>query len=136
MLRVPSPLPPELEALVTRIVDAGYTVHNILGPGFKESIYEKAFCRELELRGLRFECQKKIAVEYKGLKIHGQKIDLIIEDKVLVELKAVPRLRALHKRQVVSYMKTMNLPIGLVMNFNTSLFKSGVKRVLPYRPKD
>lgn len=135
MLQVHSPLPPEVEHLVTRIVDVGFAVHSILGPGFKEPIYEKAFCLELDSRGMKFECQKKIEVVYKQWRIPGQKIDLVVERIVLVELKSVPRLRDLHRRQVISYMKTMDLPIGLLMNFNTTLFKNGVKRVLPYHQK-
>ena len=133
MLRVVSPLAPEVEEKVTRVVDVGFTVHSLLGPGFKEKIYEKAFCLELEQRGLKFECEKKVSVVYKGTPIPGQKIDLIVEGLVLVELKAVPRLRPLYHRQVISYLRTTDLPIGLLMNFNTTLFKNGVKRVLPFR---
>lgn len=130
MLRIESPLPPETEEVVTRVVDVGFTIHNTLGPGFKERIYERAFCLELDSRGLKFECEKSIEVKYKEWRIPGQKVDLIVAKVVLVELKAVPQLRSLHRRQVLSYLKTMDLHIGLLMNFNVSLFKTGVKRVI------
>ena len=133
MLRVSSPLAPEVEELVTKIVDVGFTVHSILGPGFKEAIYERAFCLELDERGLKFECEKKIDVIYKQWKIPGQKVDLIVEGLVLVELKCVPRLRVLHRQQAISYLKTLDLEIALLMNFNTALFKNGVKRVIRSR---
>lgn len=130
MLRIESPLPPEIEEVVTKVVDVGFTVHRVLGPGFKEKIYERAFCLELDSRSLKFECEKQIEVKYKNWRIPGQKVDLIVADLVLVELKAVPQLRKLHHRQVLSYLKTMDLRIGLLVNFNVSLFKTGVKRVI------
>ncbi len=135
MLRVPSPLAPEVEELVTKVVDVGFTVHSILGPGFKESIYERAFCLELDERGLKFECEKKIDVTYKQWKIPGQKVDLIVEGLVLVELKCVPKLRVLHRQQAISYLKTLDLEIALLMNFNTALIKNGLKRVIRPRTK-
>ena len=129
-MRIESPLPPEIEEVVTKVVDVGFTVHRVLGPGFKEKIYERAFCLELDSRSLKFECEKQIEVKYKNWRIPGQKVDLIVADLVLVELKAVPQLRKLHHRQVLSYLKTMDLRIGLLVNFNVSLFKTGVKRVI------
>ena len=129
-MRVASPLPQETEQIVTSVVDCGFTVHRTLGPGFRESIYKRAFCLELTSRGLAFECEKSIEVRYKEWRIPGQKIDLIVADVVLVELKAVPKLRDVHRKQVLSYLKTMNLRIGLLINFNTLLFKHGVRRVI------
>jgi GxxExxY protein len=133
MLRIESPLTREQEAIVTQGVDVGYTVHHELGPGFKEHIYERAYCLELDSRGIRYECEKRIEVRYKSWSIPGQKIDLIIEGIALVELKTVPRLRPIHRAQVMSYLKTMDLRVGLLMNFNTEVFKAGVKRVV-YTP--
>jgi GxxExxY protein len=78
---------------------------------------------------LRFECEKEIEVVYKGWRIPGQKIDLIVEKTVLVELKAVPRLRPIHRSQVLSYLRTTKLRVGLVMNFNEVLFNNGLRRV-------
>ena len=130
MLKVDSPLSPELEELVKRVVDVGFTVHKTLGPGFKEAIYERAFCLELDLRNLKFECEKKIEVKYKEWRIPGQKVDLIVEGLVLVELKSVPRIRPVHRQQVMSYLKTLDLEVGLLMNFNNALFKNGIRRVI------
>ena len=129
-LRVASPLGADEEGVVTRVVDTGFAVHSILGPGFKERIYERAFCLELDVRGLRYECEKPVDVVYKAWRIPGQKIDLIVENLVLVELKCVPRLRPLHRKQFISYLKTTNLRVALLMNFNCELFKNGVKRVV------
>lgn len=131
MLKVESLLAPDVEALVTVAIDTGFTIHKLLGPGFRERIYETAYRLELESRGIAFECEKKIAVKYKQWEIPGQKIDLIVAGTVLVEVKSVPRLRPVHREQVRSYLRTTGLRIGLLMNFNQSLFKSGVKRVLP-----
>jgi GxxExxY protein len=131
MLRVESPLSVDLEQLVTQVIDVGFTVHKVLGPGFRERIYEAAFRLELESRSIRYESEKRISVKYKAWEIPGQKIDLIVEEAVLVELKAVPRLRPVHREQVRSYLRTTGVRIGLLMNFNQALFKNGVKRVLP-----
>ena len=130
MLRMKSPLPPEIEAVVTEVIDVGFTVYSELGPGFREAIYQRAFCLELDALGIKYECEKRIEVKYKQWRIPGQKIDLIVAGVVLVELKAVPCLRKLHRRQVVSYLKTMDLQIGLLMNFNVTFFKTNIKRVI------
>jgi len=129
MLRVPSTLPEATEQLVSRIMDCGFTVHRCLGPGFREKIYHRAFCLELDACGLQFECEKRIEVKYKDWRIPGQTVDLVVGGLVLVELKTVPKLRALHRRQVLSYLKTMDLRIGLIFNFNTELMKHGFRRV-------
>jgi GxxExxY protein len=130
MLQVQSPLTESEEALVKRVMDVGFAVHRVLGPGFREKIYQRAFCLELDARGFSFDCEKRIDVQYKHWSIPGQTVDLIVEGIVLVELKTVPKLRALHRRQVLSYLKTMNLRIGLVFNFNTELMKHGFRRVV------
>jgi GxxExxY protein len=111
-------------------MDVGFCVHRLLGPGFRELIYRRAFCLELEARGLSFECEKLIDVKYKHWTIPGQRVDLVVDGIVVVELKTVPKLRALHRRQVLSYLKTMNLRIGLLFNFNTELMKNGFGRVV------
>ena len=133
MIRVYSPLTVEEETIVRKSVDVGYTVHRELGPGFKERIYEEAFCLELSLRGMSFERQKRIEVRYKQQSIPGQKVDLVVEGTVLIELKSVPRLRRIHKAQVISYLKTTGLRVGLLMNLNSEWFKTGIRRVV-YTP--
>jgi GxxExxY protein len=130
VLKVASPLTEAQEDVITRVIDVGFCVHQHLGPGFKEKIYERAFCLELDLRGMRYQCEKAIDVTYKKWRIPGHKVDLIVEESVLVELKAVPRLRPIHRAQVLSYLKATGLRIGVVMNFNMGTFKAGVKRVV------
>jgi GxxExxY protein len=111
-------------------MDCAFKVHRHLGPGFKERIYQEALCLELHATGLSFEREKPIDVIYCEWRIPGQRIDLLVAEKVLVEVKAVPRLRPIHKRHVLSYLKTMNLRIGLVVNFSCGLLKDGFKRVI------
>jgi GxxExxY protein len=130
MLRVESALAPEQERLISAVMDCGFCVHRLLGPGFREKIYSRAFCLELESRGLRFECEKRIEVKYKQWRIPGQTVDLLVGGTVLVEIKAVPKLQAIHRRQILSYLKTMDLKIGLLFNFNSLLMKHGFRRVV------
>lgn len=130
MFQIDSPLSDVEEKLVYRVIGCGITVHRELGPGFRERIYEKAFCLELEACGLRFDCQKEISVKYKHWEIPGQKVDLVVEGLVLVEIKAVSRLKELHRVQVRSYLKTMQLPIGLLLNFDAPTMRAGTRRVV------
>jgi GxxExxY protein len=106
------------------------SVHRILGPGFKETIHEQAYALELDEAGLRFEKEKRILVPYKQWSLPGHRIDLIIEDAILVEIKAVPRLKSLHTRQVVSYLKAMRLRLGLLINFNVNVLRYGIRRIV------
>ena len=101
-----------------------------MGPGFKEKIYHRAYRLELNARGLPFESDKPILVKYRDWMIPGQTVDLIVAGAVLVELKAVPRLRDFHRQQVISYLRTTGLRIGLLLNFNATLLKEGMKRVV------
>ena len=136
MLNKHSDLSTEQEVLVTAVIGCGIAIHRELGPGFKECIYHEAFRLELSSRGMTFESEKPILVKYQEWLIPGQKIDLIVEGTVLVELKAVPRLRPLHRYQVQSYLRTTALPIGLLLNFNAPLLKDGLQRVLPVGPRE
>jgi GxxExxY protein len=130
MYRMQNPLlPSEQEKVVTSCVAAGMAVHRELGPGFKERIYQQAYALELDSQGVRFECEKMIEVTYREWKIPGQRIDLIVEGIVLVEIKAVPVIKALHHAQVRSYLKTTGIHVGLLLNFNSLLLKDGLKRI-------
>jgi GxxExxY protein len=135
MLSKHSDLSAEQEALVTAVIGCGIAIHRELGPGFKECIYHEAFRLELSSRKMAFESDKPILVRYREWLIPGQQIDLIVEGTVLVELKAVPRLRPLHRYQVQSYLRTTALPIGLLLNFNVPLLKDGLQRVVPVGPR-
>ena len=122
-MKICSPLSPEDEQVVSATIGCGIAVHRELGPGFKESIYHRTYRLELESRGLDFETDKPILVKYRDWLIPGQRLDLLVEKVVLVEIKTVPALRPLHRHQLLSYLKTTGLRVGLLMNFNASLLK-------------
>ena len=130
LVKVKQRLPDDQEDVVYRVIGCGIEVHRELGPGFKERIYAEAFHLELHGAGLKFEREKRIEVKYKSWSIPGQQIDLIVEGIVLVEIKAVSRLKALHKSQVISYLKTTKLPVGLLMNFNSRRLKDSMDRIV------
>jgi len=130
MLKIRSPLSSEEEDIVSKTIGCGIEVHRTLGAGFRERIYECALKLELESRGLRFECEKPIDVTYKTWKIPGQRIDLIVGDVVIVELKTVPKIKPLYRRQLVSYLRSSGLRVGLLMNFNTTILKNGLERIV------
>src|SRR5687767_11502089 len=111
-------------------MDCAFAVHRLLGPGFREKIYERALCLEMDASGLKFECEKPIDVRFREWLIPGQKVDLLVEGGILVEMKVVPKLRRLHRLQVLSYLKTLDLRIGLLINFNVPVLKDGFKRVV------
>jgi len=127
-LRVKSPLPPETEALISKIIGAAIEVHRHLGPGFVESIYEKALSYEVQAQGIKARFQQEVVVAYKGIEIGGQRLDLIVEGKVIVELKAVDNLAPIHEAQLLSYMKATGVRAGLLINFNVRQLKDGLKR--------
>ncbi len=119
----------ELKSLTEEIIGAAMEVHRALGPGLLESTYEMCLCRELSVRHLKFERQKPVALEYKGVKLEcGYRADLVIENLVLVELKAIDDLTPLHEAQLLSYLKLGGWQIGLLINFNVALLKHGIRR--------
>ena len=128
MLRVTSPLSAEDKVTITKVLDCAFAVHRALGPGFKERIYEIAFCLELDSRNVGFESERPVSVRYREWMIPGQRIDLIVEKRIVVEIKAVAQLRPLHRRQLVSYLRTLDLKAGILLNFNTSYLKHGLQR--------
>ena len=106
-------------------------VHRELGPGLLESTYEVCLAYELAKRGLAVERQKELPVKYRGVKLDcGYRIDLLVEDKVIVELKAVERLEPIHIAQVLSYLKLSGCNVGLLINFNVKLLKDGIRRLI------
>ncbi len=130
VMRVYTPLCEADEAMVTDAIGCAFTVHRALGPGFKESIYRRALLLELDSKGLRFESEKDVLVKYKTWEIPGQRVDLIVGGVVLIELKAVPKVKALHRAQVLSYLRTTGLRVGLILNFNVRLMKQGIHRIV------
>lgn len=129
-LNSPPPIPQDIEDVGHRVIGCGITVHRILGPGYKEAIYQRAYCLELDDAGLKFECEKRILVPYKRWEIPGHRLDLIVGGCVIVELKAESRLAEVHRLQVLSYLKATGLRLGFVMNFNVEVMRHGTKRVV------
>ena len=129
-MRLPSPLPDETERVMTRVIDCAMEVHKALGPGFLESIYEKVMRVELSHAQLAFDSEKRIDVLYRGVALTGQRVDLIVAGVVVVELKCVARFEAIHEIQVVSYLRTIGLRAGLLINFHVPLLHRGLKRIV------
>ncbi len=122
-------LPEDLNALSGKIVDCAFQVHKELGAGFLEVNYEDAFIIELKRKNLNFEQQKTYNIPYKdGFLKSSFRFDLIIENSILVELKAVEKINPIHQAQIYAYLKATNLPIGLLINFNVRLIKDGINR--------
>jgi len=121
------------DALSREVIGAAIEVHRVMGPGLIESVYEKCLQRELELRGIPATKQMAVSVEYKGLVFEDNlRCDLLVAGCLLLELKAVETLHPVSKAQLLSYMRLMNLPVGLLINFHEALLKQGVHRlVLP-----
>jgi GxxExxY protein len=119
----------EKDSRTTSIIGAAIEVHRQLGPGLLESAYEQCLCHELHLRQLAFKCQVDLPVSYKGLQLDcGYKIDLIVNDEVIVELKSVERILPVHEAQLLTYLKLSGKTVGLLINFNVPLLTQGISR--------
>ena len=121
----------ELNRITEIIIGAAMAVHREMGPGLLESAYEACLAYELPERGLSVERQKALPVRYRGVNVDcGYRIDLLVEGKVIVELKAVERLEAIHKAQLLSYLKLSGCKVGLLINFNVKILKDGIRRLV------
>ena len=119
------------DSVTGQIIGAGIEVHRHLGPGLLESAYRHCLCHELQLRGLTIAREKGIPLVYKGVRVDaGYRADLIINERVLVELKCVERLAPIHTAQVITYLRLSGLHVGLLMNFNVPFLRDGVVRVV------
>jgi len=127
-LRIDNQLGEKVEILIRNIIGAAIDVHRELGPGYLEKVYEQAMALELRHRGLAYATQVPVIVHYKGEKIHGQVLDMVVEGKVILELKSVETLLPIHEAQILSYLKSTGLPAGLLINFKVKLVKNGIKR--------
>lgn len=117
------------DPLTERIIGAAIEVHRTLGPGLLESIYEEAFCIELQLRGLTVQRQVAVDVYYKGHTIKGHRLDILVENQVVVELKSVIKLPEVAMAQIMSYLKATGLKRALLINFNVLQLIQGIKRI-------
>ena len=117
--------------LTDQIIGCAIEVHRHLGPGLLESVYEECLCYELGQIGLRFERQVHLPVIYKGVKLDcGYKLDLVVEESVVVELKSIEDVTPLHHAQLLTYLKSSNKKVGLLINFNVPILKNGLKRIV------
>ena len=116
--------------LTREVISSAIKVHSILGPGLLENVYEEALCHEFKIRNIPFERQKEIKLSYKGHSIGLHRLDLVVNDKVILELKAVNELNKIYEAQIISYLKATGLQVGLLINFNAVKLKEGIKRFI------
>ncbi len=125
-----APLPAEVEALASVIIDAGMKVHKVVGPGLLESVYEQCLAYELTERGHIVRRQVPVALKYGKLVLDSAyRIDMVVDDLVIVEVKAVEATTAVHQAQLLTYLKLLDRRLGFVLNFNVALFKHGIRRI-------
>jgi GxxExxY protein len=120
----------ELDRIARQTIGAAIEVHRNLGPGFLEGIYEAALAIELVQRGISFQRQVAVDVQYKGVKVGESRLDLLVENTLVVELKAVDTLLPIHVAQVISYLKVVKRPLGLLLNFKVEMMRKGIQRVI------
>jgi GxxExxY protein len=117
------------EELTEQIIGAAIDVHRELGPGLLESAYEECLCHELHIRGLGFRRQVDLPISYKGLKLDcGYRLDIVVEDSVLIELKSIEQILPIHQAQLLTYLRLSGKKVGLLINFNVSVLKNGIAR--------
>jgi GxxExxY protein len=125
------PLSTETEHLATQIVDAAYKVHSRLGPGLLESVYEACMCHELQTRDIKFKTQVALPIVYEGMRLESAlRLDLLVADRIILELKSVEQLNPLFQAQLLSYLKLSGLRLGFLINFNVPLIKQGIQRII------
>jgi GxxExxY protein len=129
-LRIISPLPADLEMLVNQTIGALLEVHRERGPGLAEGVYSRACTIELGIRGIPFEAEKSIPVMYRGRFLCHHRLDLLVDGRLIVELKSVERIHPVHVAQVVSYLRVTGARLGLIANFNIPVLKDGIRRVI------
>jgi len=120
-----------INELSSKVIGAAIEVHKALGPGLLESAYEESFCHELSLRNITYERQKPLPVVYKKKRLDcGYRLDVIVENTIIVELKSCDKIEPIHKAQLLTYLKLSELNLGLLLNFNTTLMRDGIVRVV------
>jgi len=122
--------PDERDPLTEKIIGCAIEVHRTLGPGLLEATYESALAVEFQLAGLNFQRQLMVPITYKGRPIGDHRLDLVVENSVIVEIKSVDRFDAIFEAQLLTYLKITGLKRGLLLNFNSRLLKDGIKRMV------
>jgi GxxExxY protein len=121
----------DIDEITGEIVDTAYRLHTELGPGLLESVYEAVLARRLEQRGLRVERQKPISFEFDGMRFdEGFRADLIVDGRILIELKSIEKLAPVHAKQVLTYLKLLEMPVGFLINFGAAHLRDGLKRIV------
>ncbi len=128
----------ELNLLSARVIEAAINVHSELGPGLLESVYNSCMIIELRAMGVDVKAEMPIPVIYRGQKVseEGFRVDLLVENKIVVELKSVENLQPVHKKQLLTYLKLAKKPLGLLINFNERLLKDGITRIINQKQKN
>ena len=120
----------DINKLTSEVIGAAIEVHKILGPGLLESAYEECLCHEFGLRAMPHERQKELPIEYKGVTLDcGYRLDVVVANRLILELKACERLEPIHEAQLLTYLKLTGIKIGLLINFNVPVLKQGIKRL-------
>jgi len=119
-----------LDQLAHEVIGAAIEVHRVLGPGFLEATYAKALAIELRLRGIEHVRESPVQLEYKGEPIGEGRLDILVKDQLVIELKTVESLAPIHNAQVIAYLKATGLELGLLINFNTVVLRDGIKRII------
>ena len=120
----------DLEELARMAVDCGFKLHEALGPGLLESVYEACLFQSLAARGLNVERQRVVPIRYEGVLLdEGFRVDLLVERQLLIELKSTESHAPVHAKQVITYLRLMDLRLGLLMNFGSATFKEGIRRI-------
>mgnify|MGYP001611593962 CR=1 FL=1 len=121
----------DIEAVAARTIDCGFHIHRDLGPGLLESVYEQVLAASLARAGLKVERQKPVSFTFDGMQfVDGFRIDLLVEDRLIIEIKSVEALSKAHGKQMLTYLRLMQQPVGLLMNFGGATFKEGIKRIV------
>lgn len=128
MLRVQTPLSDEVENLIRDAIGCCLAVHRALGPGLRELIYSRALCIELDANAIPHERERRFPVRYRGQLLADQRVDLIVREQLVIEVKAVEQFAPIHHRQIINYMRVAGVSAGLLVNFNVSRLKDGISR--------
>jgi len=118
------------EAFATAVIGAAIEVHRVLGPGLPEKVYREALSHELTLRGISHVCEFPVPVVYKGRPVGEGRIDVMVDGRLVIEIKVVESLAPVHKAQALSYLQALHLPLALLLNFNVHVMKDGIRRVI------
>ena len=121
----------DIRELSSNVIGAAIEVHKAIGPGLLESAYEECLCHELDLRDIKFERQRPLSVVYKNVRLDcGYRLDIVVENQIILELKSCERVEDIHKAQLLTYLKLSGIKLGFILNFNVPIMKDGIVRMV------